>query len=89
MGQTALLMPWFQNPKRNQSTLEAVEKTLSEDFMERGIRHDDVAWRNVGVYREKGQTKAVVFDMQQVACVENQKEDWVKTAIACLSQPLI
>jgi hypothetical protein len=57
--------------------------------MERGIRHDDVAWRNVGVYREKGQTKAVVFDMQQVACVENQKEDWVKTAIACLSQTLI
>lgn len=33
MGQTALLMPWFQHPpQRNQSTLSAVEETLRKDF---------------------------------------------------------
>jgi hypothetical protein len=88
MGQAALLMPWFQCPKRIQSNLEAVEKTLTKDFMEKGIRHDDVAWRNVGVYCQGGQTKAVVFDMQKVHCVENQKENWVTPAVASLSQKL-
>lgn len=88
MGQTALLMPWFQCPIRIQSTLEAVEKTLTNDFMDKGIRHDDVAWRNVGVYRQGGQTKAVVFDMQKVRCVENEKEDWVTPAVASLSKSI-
>ena len=87
MGQTALLMPWFQCPERTQSTLDAVEKTLREDFMDKGFRHDDVAWRNVGVYCDDGQTKAVVFDMQKVHCVESQ-EDWVTSAVASLSQKL-
>jgi hypothetical protein len=88
MRQTALLMPWFQCPERTQSTLDAVEKTLREDFMDKGFRHDDVAWRNVGVYCDDGQTKAVVFDMQRVHCVENQ-EDWVISAVASLSQKLV
>jgi hypothetical protein len=88
MGQTALLMPWFQCPKRTQSSLDAVEKTLREDFMEKGIRHDDVAWRNVGVYSDNGQTKAVMFDMQKVHFKKKQ-EDWVESAVAALSQKLI
>jgi hypothetical protein len=89
MGQTSLLMPWFQCPARTQSNLEAVQKTLTDDFMKKGFRHDDVAWRNVGVYREGGQTKAVVFDMQQVYCVEkHEKEDWVTPAVARLSEKL-
>jgi len=88
MGQTALLMPWFQGPERTKSTLDAVEKTLREDFLEKGIRHGDVAWRNVGVYLcEDGQTKAVVFDMQQVHFVESQ-DDWVTPAVASLSERL-
>ena len=51
MGQTALLMPWFQHPpQRNQLTLDAVEETLREDFQQQKICHGDVAWRNVGIY---------------------------------------
>lgn len=89
MGQTALSMPWFQCPARSQSNLEAVKETLTDDFMGKGIRHDDVAWRNVGVYRQGGQTKAVVFDMQKVYCVEkHEKEDWVTPAVARLSKKL-
>jgi hypothetical protein len=90
MGQAALLMPWFQCPKRTQSELDAVQKTLLKDFKNKGIRHDDIAWRNVGVYHdENGQLQAVVFDMQKVFYVANQEEDWVQPAIASLSQKLI
>jgi hypothetical protein len=88
MGQAALLMPWFQCPERTEENLEAVKKTLTNDFMGKGFRHDDVAWRNVGIYCQGGQTKAVVFDMQQVYCVENQNEDWVTPAVASLSKKL-
>jgi hypothetical protein len=89
MGQTALLMPWFQCPKQTQSTLDAVKKTLrNDDFVGKRIFHDDVAWPNVGVYSDDGQTKAGVFDMQQVHFVENQEEDWVESAVASLSQTL-
>jgi hypothetical protein len=43
-------------------------------------------WASI-TYRKEGQTKAVVFDVQKVSCVENQKEDWVITpTCACLSQ---
>ena len=87
MGHPTLLMPWFQCPKRTKSTLDAVEKTLREDFMKKGIRHGDVAWRNVGVYCEDGQTKAVVFDMQKVHRVES-REDWVRPAVVSLSRKL-
>jgi hypothetical protein len=90
MCQTALLMPWFQCPKRTQSELDAVQKTLSEDFENKGIRHDDIAWRNVGVYHgDNGELQAVVFDMQKVCYVANQEEDWIRPAIASLHQKLI
>jgi len=89
MGQKALLMPWFQCPERTQSSLNAVEETLRDDFMNKRYRHDDVAWRNVGVYCDGDQMKAVVFDMQKVHYDENQKEDWVTSAVASLSQKLI
>ena len=80
MGQTALLMPWFQCPERTKSTLDAVEKTVREDFMKKGMHHGDLAWQNVGVYNENSQAKAVVFDMQKVQCVEYQ-ENWVAPAV--------
>jgi hypothetical protein len=81
-------MPWFQYPNRKQATLEAIEKTLREDFMERVIAMTTgLAECGRLVYREEGQTKAVVFDVQKASCVENQKEDWVITpAVASLSQ---
>ena len=57
--------------------------------MKKGIRHDDVAWRNVGVYREGGRTKAVVFDMQRVHRVEQgPHDDWVTPAVDSLSKGL-
>lgn len=54
--------------------------------MKKGIRHDDVAWRNVGVYREGDQTKAVVFDMRRVHVEQDPHDDWVTTAVDSLSK---
>lgn len=55
--------------------------------MAKGFRHGDVAWRNVGVYREDGEVRAVVFDMQKVnPCEANT--DWVTSAVASLSAKL-
>ena len=89
LGNTALLMPWFQAPKRTESELAAIKVTLREDFVKKGIRHDDVAWRNDGVYREGGRTKAVVFDMQSVHRVEQgPHDDWVTPAVESLSKKL-
>jgi len=90
MGHTALLMPWFQSPQRTSSTLKAVEKTLKEDYVGKGFYHDDVAWRNIGVYTDNGETKAVIFDMQSVVSDTEQKSDWVDAAVvASLSAKLI
>jgi hypothetical protein len=88
-GQTALLMPWFHSPRRSKETLEAVRVTLLNDYQRRGFRHGDVAWRNVGVYVEQGQTKAIVFDMQQVTQAQTaQQADWVELAVASLAPKL-
>jgi hypothetical protein len=38
---------------------------------------------------DEGQTKAVGLDMQKVSCAENQKENRVTPAVACLSQKWI
>ena len=90
MGHSALLMPWFQCPERTQEDLDAVEKTLKEDFEGKNFHHGDVAWRNVGVYLDKnGEKRAVVFDMQTVRRVRHpEDDDWVTSAVKSLSTKL-
>ena len=89
MGNTALLMPWFQPPDRTESELTAVEATLKNDYKDRGVRHYDVAWWNVGVYGKGDQTKAIVFDMQSVRHIEQDPlDDWVNTSVESLSKKL-
>jgi hypothetical protein len=82
MGKAALLMPWFQSPDRNESTLLAVQTALQQ-YHRSGVVHQDVAWRNVGVYDE-GQ-KAVVFDMGQVRALQEKEDDaWIARALTKL-----
>ena len=87
MDQVALLMPWFQTPCRTPETLDAVAKTLKEDFRANGFRHGDVAWRNVGVYHADGELRAIVFDMQSVEPCEADV-DWVTPALVSLATKL-
>jgi hypothetical protein len=86
-GHTSLLMPWFHSPSRDEATLTAIEATLTEHFKSKGHRHHDVAWRNVGVYTDGGQTKAVVFDLKSVSDDGND-EDWVTDAVVSLRRKL-
>ena len=90
MGNTALLMPWFQAPERTQSELDAIMDTLRNDYVAKGVRHDDVAWRNIGIYRKSdGQIGAVVFDMQRVqSAKQDPQDDWVTRAVESLSKKL-
>jgi hypothetical protein len=39
------------------------KEDAEEGLHGKGVRHDDVAWWNVGVYSDDGQTKDGVFDM--------------------------
>jgi hypothetical protein len=87
MGHIALLMPWFQTPKRTQESLEAIETSLKNDFTAKGYHHDDVAWRNVGVYTDSGQVKAVVFDMKRVSKTKG-RQGWVALAVDSLRRNL-
>jgi hypothetical protein len=87
LGQTALLMPWFQIATRNETTLAAVKATLLSDYNHCHIQHNDVAWRNIGVYEEQGTMKAVVFDMQSVSAITTDG-DWVEKAVASLNEKL-
>lgn len=90
MGLPALLMPWFHRPDRTPSDLDAVGKTLKEDFKAKGFYHGDVAWRNVGVYLLDGEKRAVLFDMQTVRPARDSQadDDWVTFAVESLSNKL-
>ena len=85
MDQVALLMPWFQSPRRAQGTLDAVAKMLKEDLRANGFRHGDIAWRNVGVYHADGELRAIMFVMQSVEPCEADV-DWVTPALASLAK---
>ncbi len=56
-----LLMPHFDTPVRDEATLALIEECLRERFVPLNLMHGDVRWRNVGVYKKDGRTKAVVL----------------------------
>jgi hypothetical protein len=60
-------MPHFAAAKDQDrlNTLELVKTTLTAKFASKGLVHEDAAWRNIGVYKDGGVTKAVVFDLNR------------------------
>ena len=78
-GHWALLMPHLCAPKRNDATLTLVEQTLRTNFVDRGLMHGDVLWRNIGVYKRNNETVCVVYDLESVG--KSQSSDWVEVAI--------
>jgi hypothetical protein len=79
-GYWTLLMPHLCTPERNEDTLKLVEMCLRENFANRGLKHRDVAWRNVGVYRqENGHDACIVYDLESVE--ESKSSDWVESAV--------
>ena len=90
MGNTALLMPWFQASAQTQSELNAIMVMLRNDYVAKGFCHNDVAWRNIRIYRgSDSRIRAVVLDMQQVQPARQDPQDnWVTPAVESLSKKL-
>jgi hypothetical protein len=87
-GRNALVMPQFDSPKRDKETLELVHSTLKEYFGAKGLKHPDVKWRNIGVYKDGGSLKAVVFDLVGVKKSESDESEWITDAIADLHRSI-
>jgi hypothetical protein len=76
-GEPALLMPWFETPSvdERKELLSAVRTCLTQDFVASGLKHSDVAWRNV----MRCGKQVVMVDLDSVSTETNS--DWVDTAI--------
>ena len=84
-GHWALLMPYLCAPKRNEASVNRIEQTLRKHFVEKNLKHEDVAWRNIGMYRdEAGHDVCIVFDLERVTT--SKSGDWVNDAIAELRE---
>eukprot|EP00978_Attheya_sp_CCMP212_P011932 scaffold29636_cov50-Attheya_sp.AAC.2 len=81
-GHPALCMPHFamvKDEKRAQM-VGLVRKSLMTNFAANKMKHNDVYWRNIGIYTNRdGNEEAVVFDMGSVVTgVEDSS--WVDSA---------
>jgi hypothetical protein len=84
-GRKALVMPHFDTPARDETTLGLVEQCLMKHFVERKLTHGDVRWRNVGVYKANGVMKAVVYDLEEVK-ESSEGPSWVRESILKLRE---
>jgi len=81
-GHVALRMPYFapiQEGER-ESKIGLVHDTLTISFASKGMIHADVFWRNIGTYKDdRGEEKAVVFDMGRVKFSDTAADSgWVE-----------
>jgi hypothetical protein len=78
-----------QAVKRDKEALRAVRETLLNDYARRGWMQpvEEVKWRNIGFFQEKGMLKAVVFDMTRVESLgETDGVKWVNECITKLKE---
>jgi hypothetical protein len=81
----ALLMPHFDTPARDGTTLALVEQCLKERFVPLNLMHGDVRWRNIGVYKRGTETSVVVFDLEEVKQTD-ERSSWVSENILKLKK---
>ena len=66
-----------------------VKSTLTNHFDAAGVKHENVAWRNVGLYtKADGSTHAVVFDMGSTSPVTSGDSGWVDQALQHLQDEI-
>jgi len=85
-GRDALRMPHFAavKPDDRSNVLQLVEETLETQFAAKGLVHEDVAWRNIGLYKDGADRKAVVFDLGRVRDRDKTDDYWVDDVITKL-----
>ena len=87
----ALRMPHFASvdPKERDQALPLVKSTLINHFHAAGVKHEDVEWRNVGLYtKADGSTHAVVFDMGSTSPLTSGDSGWVDQAVQHLQDEI-
>ena len=87
-GRDALRMPHFAagEPGHRLDVLESVEATLRANLASNGLVHEDVAWRNVGLYHSRAEQQAVVFDVGRVRGQTTGDHSWMNNAIEKLKR---
>jgi hypothetical protein len=69
-GEDALVMPHFTEVVESNRHLyrDALFDTLTSKFVNKGLYHGDVKWKNIGIYRQRdgGVDILVVFDLHSV-----------------------
>lgn len=90
-GHWALVMPHLsQSVVRDERALNAVEKTLTEDYADNRWMQpvQEVKWRNIGFYLSEGELKAVVFDVSHVERLVRPGSEWVRECVDALRNKL-
>jgi hypothetical protein len=86
VGRSVLMMPHFASPNRTSDVVEGVRKVLHETFDARGLVHNDVEWRNIGLCHN-GQP--LLYDLGLIEKKNNDHhEDWIEKACECLKTKL-
>ena len=92
-GREVLRMPHFAavRPDERLNVLDMVRATLKANFFDKELVHEDVAWRNIGLYKKVGAVSpvAVVFDLGRVETNQTARDydaNWVDNAIAKLEK---
>jgi hypothetical protein len=90
-NQNALVMPFVlpcpDNKRRNEDIRKAVEDA-AEQMAKAGYKHNDLHWRHVGLYQEKGLVKALFFDLADVKkCDPNDFKQVAKEMMDVLDKP--
>ena len=92
-GVWTLMAPFFSHVspglRGNESVREAVE-TVIKRFANRGVRHNDIAWRNICLYRtaEENDLRAVLIDLADVCDFPEGQDrgEWVTSALCSLEK---
>lgn len=88
-GRPAVQMPHFSSipPDKREAKIDLVRETLTVKFAQRGLKHNDVHWRNVGCYLDSaGTERVVVFDLGWIETTVDTS--WVEIACKQLSSSI-
>ena len=92
-GTWTLMAPFFSHVspalRENERVRKAV-KTVIKRFADKGVRHNDIAWRNICLYKtaEENDLRAVLIDLADVCDFpEGQdRREWVAGALCSLEE---
>jgi hypothetical protein len=85
-GEDALVMPHFTEVLESNRHLyrDALFDTLTSKFMNNGLYHGDVKWKNIGIYLKNGVEILVVFDLHSVESRVVDRAEWFENVAKSL-----